>query len=144
MREVFEFARDNLLRGMPSGMLVTPAKVDFDIGHWQHKPYWDNDNIKHHLKQCWCSTVINIFIFHDTIRNDQILKFMDDSDFEIHGRNIFLIYLLCVPRSKVTVETDRIVGCKNMNINRFSQKVEHQGYVIYINDFVKNILKLNE
>jgi len=144
MKNLFDFVKNDLLKGMPAGMLVTASPIDFDIGHWQHKPYFDNQNINHHLKQQWCSTIVNLFIFDETIRDDQIEKFADENDFEKHNRHIYLVYFIAIPKIKVFPSTEKILKYKSLNINRFSQKIEFGDYYIFVNDFIKHILLINE
>ena len=144
MKELFEHVRDSILHGMRAGMLVTPFNIDFDIGDWQHKPYWANNAIKHHLKQQWCSTLIILFIFDDTINNEGIQLFMDDNDFETHNRHIFLVYIIAIKKNNVSDETVKILKNRRLNINRFETRLEFGDYYLFVNDFVKNILKLHE
>ena len=140
MKEIFDFVKDNILRGMPTGQIVTLTPPLFSIEHWQSKTYDDNNKIKDNLKGKWTSTLINIMILDPNISEAQLKKFMDENDFKKYGRHIFLIYCLIIETTKVNENIKHILIDTELTINRFSTIINHGAYSIFVNDFIKDIL----
>ena len=46
MQEVFQHVKIHLLRGMPTGMLVTHHNPTFNYDGWQNKTIGDNESIR--------------------------------------------------------------------------------------------------
>ena len=85
MKSVFDYTKDNILKGMPSGNLVVKSEINYDIGFWQYKTYDANSDIRNILRSKWCSTVINLFIFDETTQFDTVEKFFDSNLYEKNG-----------------------------------------------------------
>jgi len=140
MKEIFDFVKDNILKGMPAGQVVTLTPPLFSINSWQSKTYDDNNKIKDNLKGKWASTLINIMILDPNISDAQLKKFMDENDFKKYGRGIFLIYCLVIETAKVNENIKHILVDTELTINRFSTIINHGAYSIFVNDFIKDIL----
>ena len=138
-QQLFEHVKENMLKNMPAGMLVTKNDITFDIGHWQHRVYTDNNNIDVILKKNPGSVLINIMILDNTITQKQIFKFIDEIDLSIHGRNIFVVYFLVLHTPLVTDDVVNKFRYRTLNINRFSEKIELGEYTIFENEFISNL-----
>ena len=138
-QQLFEYVKKNMLKDMPAGMLVTKNNITFDIGHWQHRAYEDNNNIDAILKRDRCSTLINLMILDKTITQDQLFKFIDDIDLSIRGRNIHLIYFLSIHKPLVTEGMFNKLKYRTLNINRFSKNVEVEQDIVFENEFISDL-----
>lgn len=139
---IFEFTRDVVLNGMPSGMLATKSEIDFDIGGWQHKSY-DNDNdVRNILKMKHCSSTINILEFDLSAIPNDIFKFMSENKFELLDRNAFFVYCIVIDKLIVDNSLERTMKSNSFAMDRFSTQIVVEDKSIFINDFIKNILYL--
>ncbi len=79
MKHIFDYTKNNILRGMPSGNLVIKSPVDYDIGYWSYKTYDNDVDIRNNLRNKWCSTVINLFIFNDDTQYETVENFFNSN-----------------------------------------------------------------
>lgn len=140
--ELFNKIKSNYLKNMPSGMVVAKDELSFDVGHWNFKSYDDNNDIKGTLKRKWCSTIINILFLDGDITKDNIHRLMDDLDFIKFNRNTYLVYIIAIPEEHVNEEVVEKLKSPSLSINRFTLNFKEDGYVLFLNDFIKNIIKL--
>ncbi len=142
MKHIFDYTKNNILRGMPSGNLVIKSPVDYDIGYWSYKTYDNDVDIRNNLRNKWCSTVINLFIFNDDTQYETVENFFNSNLYEKHGRHSYLIYCLAVP-SLLSIDVTKLLNSNQKFISdTYSNKFECDNYVIYLNNFVKNIILL--
>ncbi len=142
MKYIFDYTKNNILKEMPTGNLVTKSTIDYDIGNWIYKTYDNENNIRENLKNKWCSTVINLFIFDKESKYEHIKSFFESNLYEKNGRNSFLIYCLAVPES-LSLNVNQLLNSKQKFISdTYSNQFQINDYVIYVNDFVKNIILL--
>lgn len=140
MKNLFEHVKETLLHGMVSGLLATKDPVDFDIGLWQHKSHGGPHSMKDNLVQLWCSKIINLFVVDKTNTKEQLYAFVDGFDFKKFEYEAYLVYFIAIPTEMVDSEMTARLAQGELNINRFSQSVVFEGYTIFVNDFIKNIL----
>ena len=76
MKNIFDYTKNTILQGMPAGNLVVKSPIDYDIGGWSYKTYDSEDNIRENLRNKWCSTIINLFIFDKDIQFEHVKNFM--------------------------------------------------------------------
>ena len=139
--KMFEFVKTRILKNMPTGMIVSQYFPKYDIGHWEHKSYDSQTNIRDTLKSKWCSTVINLFVFSQDTTSDSIITFIDSNLYEKQGKNSYLIYCMAIPHP-LENSIDEFMKTKRKFISdTYSNKFIVDGYVVYVNDFVKNLLK---
>lgn len=142
MKNIFNYTKNNILQEMPAGNLVVKSPIDFDIGGWSYKTYDHKNNIRENLKNKWCSTIINLFIFDEDVQYEEVKDFFESNLYEKNGRNSFLIYCLAVPTS-ISLEVTQLLNLKQKFISdTYSNQFHVDDYVIYVNDFVKNIILL--
>lgn len=140
MKELFEFVRDNILHGMPSGCLVTRRPVEFDIGMWQHKAYNTNDAVYDHLRGIWTPHTINLIIFDEEAKDEDVKTFVGANAFEKNERNIYLVYCMAIKTSLVTNDLADFLKKQTFPFNAYTNKVPFNDYSIFVCDFVKNLL----
>ena len=140
MKNLFKHVRDNILHGMVAGLLATKDPVDFDIGMWQHKLHGGPHSMKDNLVQGWCSKIINLLVLDKTNTKEQLYKFIDGNDFKKFVYDAYLVYFIAVPTEMVDAELTARLAQGELNTIRFSQSVVFEGYTIFVNDFIKNIL----
>ena len=139
-QQLFEHVKENMLKNMPAGMLVTKNDITFDIGYWQHRAYRDNNNIDLTLRNDECSTIINLMIMDETITEPQMYKFLDEIDLTLRILiRVNLVYFLAIPTNRVTQGIKNKLRYKSLNVNRFSESVEIEQYTIFENEFIHNL-----
>jgi len=142
MKNIFDYTKNTILHGMPAGNLVVKSPIDYDIGGWSYKTYDSEDNIRENLRNKWCSTIINLFIFDKDIQFEHVKNFIESNLYEKHGRHSYLIYCLAVPKS-ISLEVIQLTNLKQKFISdTYSNQFYVDDYVVYVNDFVKNITLL--
>jgi len=140
MKNLFDYTHTKILKGIPTGNLVVKSPVEFDIGTWSYKTYDNDKDIRTTLKNKWCSSVINIFIFDKDSQYQIVEDFFESNLYEKHGRNSFLIYCLVVPKT-IHLETTALLTQKQKFISdTYSTQFIFDDSVIFLNDFVKNII----
>lgn len=125
---------------MPSGLLVTQYDIDYDIEHWQHKTYENNDLIFEKLRGKWCPTTINLLILSDTATGENFINYLINNSFQKGQRNTYLTYCISV---KTDILNDEIIDFSKSNkliMSNYSNRYKFNEYTIFINDFIKNIL----
>lgn len=140
MKNLFDYVRDNILHGMPSGCLVTKDAIDFDIGMWQHKNYENSQNIYKNLRSKWTPHTINLIIMDDNATIEDIKQFVNNNSYEINHREIYFVYCISIKSEKVTNELADFLKTRLYPSNRYHNKLSYNGYTIFVCDFVKNLL----
>jgi len=140
MKNLFEYVRDNVLHGMPSGCLATKDNVDFDIGMWQHKSYDSPSDIYGNLRGKWTPHTVNLVIVDDLATIEDIKKFVTNNGFEINQRNIYNVYCIAVKTEKVDSDLENFLKTRQYPFNNYRNKVRFNEYTIFVCDFVKNLL----
>ena len=140
MRLVFEFIRDNILRKMPSGCIVTKENIEFDIGGWQHKSYNKNESIRGQLRGQWCPATINILIIDDQATHENIEKFMDENDFQKNGRHSYFVFTIAISKKLIDSQMYSILNKSKFSFTRFSTPISFDEHFVFLNDFVRPII----
>ena len=138
-KELFDYIKNNILRGMPSGNLVTKNLVDFNIELWQNKSYDSSINIRGSLRRKWCSKTINIF-YIDDICSDNIIQFLKENDFSLLGRDSYFVYCIAFKTELLNNELKLEFVRSIFPMSKYSNNIIFNEYYIAINDFIKNIL----
>lgn len=140
MKELFEYVKNTILHGMPSGCLVTRDDVNFDIGMWQHKTYEYPSQIYPYLRSKWTPHTINLMILDDVCTVEDLLKFQEDNSFESKWRSIYLVYCIAIKTNKVTTDLCHSLKIQKYLMNTYHQKVIYKEYTIFVCDLVQNLL----
>ena len=127
---------------MPTGNLVVKNPIQYNIEGWDYKTYDNDHDIRMTLKNKWCSTVINLFIFDESTQYNTVKDFFESNLYEIHGRHSFLIYCIAVPIS-ISDDVTKLLNKKQKFISdNYTNIFTIDNYAIYVNDFVKNLILL--
>jgi hypothetical protein len=140
MKQLFEYVKYEILKGMPSGCLVTKNPVDYYIGNWQHKTYDDCNLIYDHLRGKWCPSTINLLLLHEDSTIENYIKYLEDNSFEKGGRHTYLTYCIAFKKSILTYDAIEISRHNKFVFSNYTNKIIYNDHVIFINDLIKNIL----
>lgn len=140
MKELFDYIKNDILHGMPSGCLVTKDAANFDIGMWQNKTYDYPSQIYSYLRLKWTPHTINIMLLDDSCTAPELIKFVEDNSFESKWRAIYLVYCIAIRSEKVTPDLCHFLKTQKYIMNAFSQKIIYQDYTIFVCDLVQNLL----
>lgn len=142
MNELFQYIKNNILNGMPYGCLVSSEKYKFLDQNWQYKTYKEEDNIRNELRSIWCPSTINILLFSEDVITPNIIEFLKNNLFEMHGRHMYLVYTLAIPTTVINEELSTVLIESLFPQNKFSKHSEFNGYTVYLNNFMKDITHL--
>lgn len=140
MKKVFDYVRDSVLHGMPSGCLVTQDPPIFDIGMWQYKTYEKSEDIYGYLRSKWTPHTVNLVIVDEAATSEDVKKFVTANGFEVNGRNIYNVNCIAIKSDKVTNELADFLKTRQYPFNNYRNKVAFEDYTIFVCDFVKNLL----
>lgn len=140
MKSVFDYVRDTVLHGMPSGCFSTKDLPNFDIGMWQHKTYENSADIYGHLRSKWTPHTINLVIVDDAATSDDVKKFVTANGFEVNGRNIYNVNCIAIKSEKVDNDLADFLKTRQYPFNNYRNKVSSGGYAIFVCDFISNLL----
>lgn len=139
-QNIFNFTKQVILNGMPSGMLVTKDPVNIDVGHWQTQTYDNNTDIWNTLKIKICPVTINILEFDDSMSYEDACSFIHRNKFELIDRQSFFVYCIIINKLKVDNSFRNMMSSNEFQMDKFETEIITDGYSIFINNFMKNIL----
>lgn len=138
----FNFVKDVVLNGMPSGMLVTKNPVDFNVGYWQHKYYGSNVDVRSNMLRVRCSNTVNILEFDESSTFESISMFVSANKYETIGRYAFNVNCIVLYRVMVNDNIRKVLASNKLLMDNFSTEISIDNFSVFINDFIKNILYL--
>lgn len=138
--KIFNFVKNEILKEMPSGLLVTQSDINYDIGYWQHKTYENNNLIFEYLRGKWCPSTINLLIMNDDATNENFIKYLKDNSFEKGQRSTYLTYCISIKTSILTNQVIEFSRSNRFLMSNYSNRINFEEYTIFINDFVKHLL----
>ena len=140
MNKLFEYVKNDILHGMPSGLLVTKNELSFDAGSWQHKSYDNSVDIYGYLRSKWTSHTINLIVIDDDADISNVRKFVANNSFHVNGRSIYLVYCIAIKSSGVDNVLCDFLKSQKYPMNNYRNKLIFEDYTIFVCDFVKNLL----
>lgn len=140
-QDTFEFTKRLILKNMPSGLIATKSPIMYDIGLWRNEVYKQNEDITSILS-VKCSKTINIFGWDESATQDNILAFITDNRFEKKIRHFYFIYTYIFPKTILTDIIRNELSNNALMIDTFGIEISVDGYVIFVNNFIRNMLLL--
>jgi hypothetical protein len=139
-QNIFNFTKNVILNGMPTGMLVTKGPININVGHWQTQTYDHNIDIWNTLKTKICPVTINILEFDDSMTYQEASLFINQNKFELIDRRSFFVYCIIVNKLKVDNSFRNMMASNEFQMDKFETEIITDGYSIFINNLMKNIL----